>query len=183
LTISVPASGGVGTYCDITHTASIGSTDAFYFALVNGSGSGSGTINSVSIMTSLPSGATGMVIFGLGGQTMANNSSLYFNPFVGNSGSGTETAHEFPMPRALTASNLNCYVTTAPLTSANNITVRQNAASPPSGLTVNLALLTTGLIQDTSHTISFANKDLFDLLDNQSSGTAPAVSSCSMQVD
>ena len=184
LVATVPASGGIGTYCDTTHTVSVASGDAIDWKLVNGSGSTGPTIQGISMMTTIPGGKSGFVVFGLGGLTMANNSSLYYLPMAGGTaGSLTESTAGMPAPRSFTASNLSCYVTTAPLTDANTVTIRQNLASPSSGLTVSLALLATGFVQDNIHTISFSNKDVFDLLDNQVAGTAPAVSSCSMEID
>jgi hypothetical protein len=181
LVATVVASGGIGTYCDTADSQAFSATDAFDVKLINGSSSTGPTLYSVTMLTTLPGGATGMIIFGTGGQTMTNNN--YYPAFTSSAGTATEVNTSAPAPRVFTASNLSCYVTTAPGTDAANLTVRQNAASPGSGLTVQLALLTTGLIQDVAHTIAFANKDLFDLLDTQASGTAPAVSSCSMQVN
>ena len=183
LTTNVPTSGVIGLWCDTTHTVTINATDAFDFQIANASSSTSATLYGISMLTTLPAGATGMIIFGTGSQTMASASTLYFSGFSSSAGNTTEQVETALAPRAFTASNLSCYVTTAPLTNSNAITVRKNLSSPASGLTVTLALLTTGLIQDTTHTISFANKDSLDLADTQASGTAPAVSSCSMAVN
>lgn len=183
LVATVVASGGIGTYCDTTDTVAFAATDTFDVKLVNGSGSTGPTLYGLSMMTTVPNGSTGMIVWGFGGSTFPNNSTKYFPPFSVVAGSGTEALDEAPMPRALSMSNLSCYVTTAPLTSTNALTVRQNAGNPSSGLTVTLALATTGVIQDVAHTISFANKDLFDIASTQASGTAPAVSSCSTAVN
>jgi hypothetical protein len=183
LTIAVPASGGIGVYCDRTDTASIASTDAFYLALVNGSGSTSATIYSISMMTSLPGGETGMILWGFNGSTM--QSTHFYAPFTSVAGSGNagEAQEEAAMPRALTASNLNCWATVAPGTNSATLTVRQNTASPASGLVATFPLATTGLIQDVTHTISYANQDLFSILYTQTSGTVATVTSCSMAVN
>lgn len=184
LVSTVPISAGAGTYCDFSHTVSVAAGGVSTIKIVNSALLTGATVNGISYNI-VPSGAgpTGMIIFGSGAQTIASGSPVYFSAFRLTGATGTESSTTAAMSRAATAKNLYCYVTTAPGTNSDVVTVRQNSASPASGLAVTITTSTTGIISDTSHTISFANLDLLDLQHSQSSGSNPAVSSCSMEID
>ena len=183
LVATVPLSGGAGPYCDNTHTVSLTAGDKIDFQIVNNATNVSAAINGIAFELAPSGSATGMIVYGLGTSTVASGSAVYWQSFAGGASTGTEANVKFPMPRAVTMKNLNCYVTTAPGTNSDVITVYKNGS--PTALTVTLTtgFSTPGTLTDSTHTVSYAALDDFTLQTSQSSGSNPAISSCSVEVD
>ena len=184
LAVTVAASAGVGEYCDNSDTVALMAGDWITWQLTNNSGSAvSATLASISMAIATGGGPTGMVVFNF--RRSFTSGSTYYMAGLASDGSAntTEANTQTPAPRAFTAKNFYCYVNTAPGTNPLAVFLRNNTAN--TALTVSVTTSTTGSISDTNgaHAVSIANKDLFDVSLNQSSGTAPVVSSCSMEID
>ena len=191
LVATVPLSSYAGdVYCDnfaVTgHAITLAQGDRIDVSIVNGNaGAASGAIQSIS-MELVPTGtSTGMIIWGTDGITLPAAGTTYGAPFT-NVRLTAPSYVATGMPRAVTAKNLICYVTAAPLVQTEVMTVFKNGSGPGSGL-VATAAVGDGVpeeVSDVAHTISFAAADSFSLQYlNASGGTAAVISSCSMEVD
>jgi hypothetical protein len=189
LSVIVPLSSiAEAVYCDPnpTHALTLAQGDRIDWSLVNANGSAaSGQINGIS-MELVPSGtATGMIVWRSNGVSLPNTSTTYGTPFT-NFQNATEATVGNAMPRAVTGKNLYCFATIAPVTHPYGLTVRQNGTSPASGLTISMSTGASvpGNVSDVVDSIAFSNLDWFTMqYSGTSGGTAPAISSCAMEVD
>jgi len=189
LSVIVPLSSiAEAVYCDPnpTHALTLAQGDRIDWSLVNANGSAaSGQINGIS-MELVPSGtATGMIVWRSNGVSLPNTSTTYGTPFT-NYQNATEATVGNAMPRAVTGKNLYCFATIAPVTHPYGLTVRQNGTSPASGLTISMSTGASvpGNVSDVVDSIAFSNLDWFTMqYSGTSGGTAPAISSCAMEVD
>ncbi len=119
------------------------------------------------------------------------NSALSISSLVAftNGQETNEASARFAMPRATTAVNLACYVTSAPGTKPYVLTVYKNESAPANGMTISIptSFSAPGVVHDyyaaTGHQISFSALDTFDLQYTQvATGTAAVISSCSMEL-
>jgi len=190
VTVNIPASNVLGLYCDLFaatgDSATFAAGDWMTWQLANASGSNSAQISTISMeLDPTGVGPTGMVVFGMGGETLASGAAGFFPGFVNVAANTTESQVRAAMPRAVTMKNLYCIYTTPPGTNPVVVTVMKNGAAPASGLTVSIPTTGAGTqtISDTTDTISYANLDNFDIQFNQTAGANPAISSCSVEVD
>jgi hypothetical protein len=183
LTLTIPVSGSGAPYCNTTSSVGLAAGDWIDFQGVNNAGTASATVYAIT-MELVPSGAaTGMIAWGLRGLAFASSAAQYAAPFSAAALSATEANQRAPMPRAVTMKNLSCLYTTPPGSNPIVVTVVKNGT--PDALTVSIPTSGVGtqIITDSTHTVSFAALDTFDLKFLQSSGTNPVISSCSVEVD
>jgi hypothetical protein len=183
LTTTIAASGSAGTVCDFTNTVSLAAGDWIAFQLQNNATASSTQIIGLTMELASPTApATGMIIFGTGNQTIASGTARFASPFTTLIGT-TEANQRAPLPRAVTMKNLSCIYTTPPGTNPVVVTIMQNGSA--SALTVSIPTTGAGTqtITDSTHTVAFVAGDEVSLQLNQSSGTNPAISSCSVEVD
>lgn len=186
LTITINAGttiAGSTVFCDLMDTVAVSAGDWIDWKIANNASTTSPYIYSISTEL-VPTGtATGMIVWGLGQQTITNGQYDYFPPFASAALTTTETNARGPIPRAVTMKNLSCIYTTPPGTNPAVVTVMKNGVE--SALTVSIPTTGAGtqIIRDTTHTVNFAKLDTFDLEIYQVSGTNPAISSCSVEVD
>jgi hypothetical protein len=188
LVATVPLSSSAnGEYCDTTHSIALAQFDRIDVSIVNGNaGAVSGGIDGIS-MELVPSGtATGMIIWGSDGVTQTSAATKYGAPFGNQQVQASDNVVHAGMPRAVTAKNLVCYATLAPLVHPQVMTVMQNGSGPGGGLvaTVGVGDGVPEEVSDVVHSISFAALDTFSMQYlNASGGTAGTISSCAMEVD
>ena len=130
--VIIPTGGAAGTWCDGGHSFTSATTgDQLDLQLVNTYGSTSAYIVSITLSMTPTSSATGMLVFGLGAQTLLTAANNYFAPFGGSVASSTSANAQVALPRAVALKNLHCYVNTCPPAGTTaNIEVFQNGSFP-----------------------------------------------------
>lgn len=189
LTFTVPISAPAGMYCDNTHTVSITAGQWIDWQFINSSTSVSAGYYSATMALAPSGSATAMIPFTMGcnitctGLSFSSGTAQYATPFTITALSTTEANQRAPMPRAGVMKNLACLYTTPPGTNPIVATIMQNGS--PSALTVTLPTTGSGtqIQTDSTHTVTFAAQDTFDLKFLQTSGSNPVISSCSVEFD
>ena len=178
-----------GIYCDYYlytgDQATLARGDRIAIQIINNNASTSQKFAGISLELVPTGSATGMIIFGSNAVTFPNTSSTYGAPFT-NKQSTNETIARAGMPRAVVMKNAFCYVTSAPGTNPYSLTWYQNGSAPNGGLAISIPTNVTapGELSDTANAINFSALDTFSLqYAGTAGGTAPAISSCSVEVD
>jgi hypothetical protein len=181
LSVSIAASAAINTpYCDDTdtYTFTTGATQEADFQITNSSASTSAKINSISVLFSTPSGFTGMIPFP-GTSGTPSTASPYYGPWNGQS-YGSDLL-DVPLPRAATGQDFMCYVVTAPVTNPATFTIRKNKANAAPNVTIGTSA--TGIVEDTTDTVSFSLLDRLSMIFAQPSGTAPTMGECVLPIN
>lgn len=187
LILTIPTAGTAGVWC-ITGTAITGAAgDLLDWKIVNNDVSNpTGTIVNLIAQDTPTLPATGQLTFGLGSSTLTSNQNNYSPPFSGIATSITQLNNQVGLPRAIVVPKLSCRAFTCPGTNDATFTVQKNGVSTSLAVTVLHTDTCPETVTDTTaaHAVAFAAGDLINLIENQpTSGTAPVVSSCSVEHD
>lgn len=181
---SVPTSSNTNVpYCDQLHTASYNAGDRMSFKEVNASASTGGTITGISVGYAPTVAANvAMMLWGLGTQTITN-ASQFWMAFTGTASAATHGTADFGMPGGGTLDQLYCYVTTAPVTTNETITVYLNGVATAVTISLTTGQLVPNNVTDLTHSFAFNRGDLITLNTTQGgTGTAPALSGCAARI-
>jgi hypothetical protein len=180
---TVPTSSGTSIpYCDQSHTATFAAGDRMSFKEVNTSISTGATIAGIDIGYSQTGGNVAAIFWGLGTQTITN-ADQYWMALAGTPSGATHGVADFPMPGAGTLDSLYCWVTTAPVTTAETITVFLNGVATAVTITLGTGQSVPANVTDLTHSFTFNAKDLITLKTTQGgTGTAPALGGCSARI-
>lgn len=164
------AAGQTGVLQDLTNTVSLVDGDTYSLEQVMGTGGGSFNCGAASARLSTEGQAFAQIA-GTGSQNInVSSTTRYLNlPGLIQVASTTENTVQVGAPEALTASNLQVYVTANARTNDTTVKSRKNGADGTQIVTIPAG--TTGFFEDTTHTDSLAAGDLFNTVVTTLSGT------------
>lgn len=161
VTVSVTAS-STGIFEDTTNSGTVAANDDCNFALTQGAGGGTLTMQGLKVEFETTNSKFQTEISNVGGTTQSANLTRYMG-FGGNIGIAetTEADAQTELNIAATFSNLFVYVSANTVTAASTFDIRDDAAS--TAVTISIGSSTTGQFEDAVNTVALTATDMVNL--------------------
>ena len=157
MTLSIPAA-TTGEFEDTTNEVSVVAGDEVAFESVSG-GTGTITFSLISVIFDSDTNSNAVSRLGPEGQTMATASTTFFHAITGDrtTGATTEANMETTLKKAGTAKNAFFFINTNGRSTDTVLTLRKNGTN--TAITTTVAAGVSGIVEDTTHTVSYAIDD------------------------